>query len=487
MELTLLFTIIGILLSILIPLGGYFYKKSNEYKNNFSLVWKSSKKLTPTDFLGERPYEDLYFEREIDSNLKKDIANKRSALTVGAPLSGKTRAVFRALKNSGKNFDVLFPRNIAMPSLEIPPDLKFRNKKIIVIDDLHNFIEKQDNNQLFFKAAKNKNIPIIATCHSGREYKKAKNKLLDQNMDIEIIFDNIYEIDKISVEDGKSISHKLGVKWDSIKFNGTIGSIFMKLSEMERRYDQCDPIEKTVLRSMSSLYFTGIYEDNCVFKLEWLRKVASGYELEGKDFEWMGWLKNLEDKEFIMITGRNKIWAEDAYLEYIIKPELNVSDHDLFADMIEIFKDDINVLMMTGERIFDIGSISFDILIYMKLAISAFEKILLLTSYESNEAVFFKANNYLGMSYWHISKVEGTLKNCEMSLEYFENILKYVDLNNRPLEYASAKNRTGNTLVILAESKDKIENCQNAIKAYEEALKIYAIKNFPAEYAQVNN
>lgn len=484
MDLTLTIAVIGIILSIFIPLAGYYYKKNRELKIYYSLIWKNVSKLTPKDFLGERPYGDTYFERNVDTFLCDSVKSKSNVLIVGPPLSGKTRAVYNSLKEHRKNSDILATRSIGMSSFEFPYDYKFWREKIIFIDDLQKYIEKQDKYPLLFKTASEKKIPVIATCHSGREYITAKNKLIEHNIDIEMIFgDNIYEINKVSIDEAKVFADKLGVKWDNIKFNGTIGSIFMKLSEMERRYDQCDTIEKTILRILRTLYLCGVYEDDCIFKIEWLKKLASKYELPGKDFEWIGWLKNLEGKEFIQLSKRDKVWAEDAYLEYIIKPEAEITDRELFEDVIGIFQNDIDVLQMAGERAFDTGSTSVNVSSYMRLAISAFEKVLKQINLPGDSQAFIKANYYLGMSYWSLSRVEKTNENALKAIGYYNDILNNTEINLRPEDYAMIKSRTGSAFTVLADTENRIENCKTAIECFKAALKIYSLKDYPAEYA----
>lgn len=488
MDITLLITIIGIFISIMIPVAGYYYKRKKEYKTFYSLLWKGSKSLKPKDLLGERPFTDKYLQRDVDNFLKEKISKGLNALVVGTPLSGKTRAIYNALRQSAVNIDVLATRNISSPSLEIPFNLKFWNKKLIVIDDFQNFIEKQDNFHLIFKEAKEKSIPVIATNHSGREYRKAKNKLVEQNLDLEMLFDNnIFEIKKMSVEEAKSFAGSINVPWDNVKFNGTIGSVFMKLSEMERRYDQCDAVEKTILRSLRCLYKTGVYEETCVFRLNWIKKISAASELEGKDYEWSGWMKSLEDKEFVLPAGRNKIWAEDAYLEYVVKHEPEIPDIELFEDIFQIFKDDPEVLQMSGERAYDLGSTSLNISNYVKLSASAFERILQLVNPRDNVQAFIKANNYLGICYWSLSKLENTKENCLKSISHFKAVLENPEIKLRPFEYAMMMNRLGNSYSILSGMENKETNCRMAISMFEESLKFYTINEYPGEYAQINN
>lgn len=484
MDLTLVLTITGVILSILIPLTGFLYKSRKELNNSYSLIWKSSSSLKPKDFLNERPYDEYYFERSIDRFLISAIENKKNALIVGPPLSGKTRAVYNALKNPEIKCDVLAVRSVPMSAFKFPSDLKFWKKKLIFIDDFQNFIEKQDSFPQLFKIAKEKNIPVIVTCHSGKEFTKSRNKLIENNIDIEILFgENIIELNKISVDEGKQIAGNLNLKWDSINFNGTIGSIFMKLSEMQRRYDQCNTIEKTILLSLGELYISGVFQDNCHFKIEWIKKYAEKYELSGKDFEWKGWLKNLEEKEFLQLTNRNYILAEDAYLEYIIKPEAESETSGLIEDVTELFKDNSEVLQMAGERAYDTGLTSINILDYLRLTIIAFQKVLNLKD-QLSEQLFIKANKYIGMSYWSLSKVENTKDNCIKSIEHYSNILTGDYIKSDPYEFAVIKNKIGNTLTSLAENENRIENCKAAINSFSEALKVFTLDDYPSEYAQ---
>ncbi len=488
MDLTLILTILGIAATLIAPAAGYILKLSKDYKQYYSVIWKSSKNLKAKDLLGERPYEDYYFERSIDNILSRSLERKRNTLIVGPPLSGKTRAVFNAVKNLKRGVNILVPRSVSMPSVQFPFNYKFWKDKMIFIDDLQYYIERQDNYQLLFKKAKEAGIPIVATCHSGREFKKVKNKLIEQNMDLDIIFgEDIIELDKITSDEGKKVAESMGMKWDNVKFNGTIGSIFMKLSEMERRYDQCDNIEKTILRSLRNLYICGIYDDNNTFKLEWIKKSAGKSELEGRDFEWTGWLKQLEDKDFVKIQRRGKIWAEDAYLEFIVKPETDSTQIDVFEDTIEIFTDTPEVLQMAGERAYDLGTVDVNIAEYMKFSITAFEKVISSINKEEKVSEYLKAQNYLGQAYWSLSKVQDTLENCAKSIEYFNEVLKSYNLSSHPSEFAKIKNRMGNTYMAFADVTNKAENCKVAIESYNEALKVFTLVNEPNEYGRTYN
>lgn len=456
--------------------------------NYYSLIWKSSNKISPKDLLNERPCEEYYFDREVDRFLKKILSEKKNAMITGPPLSGKTRAFYNAVKHNNVKFYILATRNILMNHFLLPAYYRFSSNRIIFIDDFQNYIEKQDSFSQLLKSAKAKDIPVIVTCHSGKEFIKAKNKLIENNLDADILFgDNIYEIGKISHEEGKKIAERMGREWQHISFNGTIGSIFMKLNEMERRFEQSGTIEKTILRAMRSLYVCGIYTDNTFFRMDRIKKVAAQSELEGKDFEWTGWIKSLEEKEFIQFAKRNLIWAEDAYLEYIVKPETEISKIELFEDIIHIFNDDAEALQMAGERAYDTSSASIEIIKYLRLSISSFEKVYEIAEITNDKQKIFSALKYLGTAYWSLCKLENVKENSLYSINYFNKIFNRSDLDLQPSEIALIKSRIGNTHSVIAESENKKENCLKAIDLFNEALYIYSKEKYPMEYAQVKN
>ncbi|HJY64287.1 MAG TPA: hypothetical protein VJ455_09035 [Ignavibacteria bacterium] len=485
MDLAVILTVLGIAATFIAPAVGYLIKLRKDYRNYYLLLWKDSASITLADLLGERPYNDYYYQREYDTQLRRLIERRRNTLIVGSPLSGKSRAVYNALKHLVKHADILATRSVAMAHFNIPPNLKFWKDKLIFIDDLQFYIEKQDNFHLLFKAARDGKIPIVATCHSGNELKKVKNKMTEQNLDIDNIFgEDVIEFEKLNTSTGKEIAVKLGMEWDNVKFNGTVGSIFMRLSEMERRYDKCDNIEKTILHVLRNMYIAGINDDNGIFNLDWLKLASKTYELEGRDFEWAGWLKLLEDKEFIKITRRNKIWAEDAYLEFIVKPLSETTNLEIYEDLTEIFASTPDALLMLGERVYDSGIIDMLIADHMRIVIKIFNLIL-----ESNspEPLKIKAKQYLGKAYWSLAKVENTLENCRYAIGYFEDIIKTINRIEQPFEYANIKTRIGNTYMAFAEVEHKIENCRTAIKAYEEALGIFSSASNPFEFARTYN
>lgn len=433
-------TIIGIVLTVVVPLIGHFYHKSKKFKALYHVVWKKSSSLKPEEVLGERPFKEYYYTRQEDDRIRKCLNDKNSALIIGPPLSGKTRAAYQALISQNKPCDVLIPRcdNINLETFIFPKNFRFWRPRIILIDDLHRFVEQQNFEHLF-KVAKDHSAIIVSTCRGEIEYQKVKNKMAEKGMDLEKIFCEVIELKRISEDEGKKIADRVEIKWDEVKFDGTVGSIFMRLLEMEKRFDECDNVEKTILRGLRDLYLCGIFEERQVFPLEWVKIAAKKDGLEGKDFEWTGWLEKLKSKEFIILE-KDKVRAEEVYLEYIVKPEQKKPALELFGETFSVFSGVPEALVALGNRAYDLGDIRLEKAEYLKIAIKAYEE-----------------------------------------------ALKVRTLERFPMDYAMTQNNLGNAYNTLAEVEAKADNCKKAIRAYEESLKVFTKDEFPETYPLVED
>jgi tetratricopeptide (TPR) repeat protein len=471
-------TIIGIIIGILTPLVGlcvFFYRRKKKVKAIYSFTGKSSS-LKPKDVLGMRPFKEYYYQRPQDDSINACLKNRKNILIVGPPLSGKTRAAYQALSELNEPQDVAIPicKDINPETFKFP-----KNTNIIFIDDLHRFVEQQNFDHLFSTSIKN-NITIIATCRSEVEYKKVKSK-----MDLETTFENIIELPRISEGEGKKIAEKVNINWDEVKgkFDKTVGSIFMPLEEMERRFDDCSDEEKTILRALRSLYLCGIYEENQAFPLDWIKTAAKKVGLEGKPYVWTGWLERLGGKEFITIAKEDRVQAEEVYLEHIVKPPAEEKILDVFEEMITTFSGIPDALFRLGNRAYDIGSIDLEKARYMKIVIRAYEEVLKVLPLERFPMPYATTQNNLGNAYSMLAEVEGKAGNCKEAIRAYEEALKVRTLDRFPMDYAMTQNNLGAAYRTLAEVEERAENCKNAIRTYEEALKVHTLERFPMQYA----
>ncbi len=209
--------IIGVIITILIPLSGLIYNRKRKCKVYYETVWKKSSSLNVKEVLGTRPFDKYYYQRPEDNLICEGLNNKENVLIIGPPLSGKSRAAYQALTSLNKPHDVIIPKHtdINLETFLFPKHLKFWRPQIIFIDDLHRFIEIQ-NFEYLFRIATENNLVIVATCRSGIEHKKVKKKVLDKNIDLETIFGKNIELKRVSEDVGKEIADKVGTVWDSV-------------------------------------------------------------------------------------------------------------------------------------------------------------------------------------------------------------------------------------------------------------------------------
>ncbi|MDH4223280.1 MAG: tetratricopeptide repeat protein [candidate division Zixibacteria bacterium] len=480
--------IIGLFLAILVPVIGVTYKRRKKLKSYFTIIWKKSSSLKPKEVLGDRPYYNYYYERDEDNFIRNSLTEKKNLLIMGPPLGGKTRAAYQALKNVKKPYDVLIPRftDINLETFIFPRHFKFWRKRIIFIDDLHRFVEIKNFDHLL-KVAKEKSVFIVATCRSGMECDKVKNIMVKMGMDFERIFSETVELGKVSKDEGEKISKQVGINWKDVRFDGTIGSVFMRLSEMERRFDnECKNEEKTILQAMRDLYICGIYEERQVFPLEGIKKVAKKDGLEGKDYQWSDWLDKLKSKEFIT-KEKEKVRAEEVHLEYVVKPRVEKQALELFSEMVSVFKEVPDALVRLGNRAYETGIIKLEKKYYMKTAIRAYEEALEAYTLEDFPMDYGMTRNNLGTAYRTLGEVEEKAENCKKAIKAYEESLKVYTLDDFPMQYGMTQNNLGNAYSTLGEVEEKVENCKKAIKAYEEALKVRTLDDFPMDYGMTQN
>ena len=477
--------IVGIIVTLLTIHMKSFIERQRTIRAFYEVVWKKSSSLNPENVLGGRPFNE-YHEREQDKVLNKLLSENKNTLVIGQPLAGKTRTVYQAFIKLNKACDVLIPRcqNIDIEKFLIPRHLDFWKKQLIFIDDLQRFVEMENFDHLFKEATKNDFI-IVATCRSSFEFKKVKAKFLDKNIGLETIFEeNIIEIDQVSSELGKEIAKKAKINWDTVKFDGTIGSIFMNLGEMEKRYEYCSDIEKTILQAIKKLHISGVYEERQIFPLNWIQMVSINDGIQGEAFEWNSWLNSLKDKDFIK-KDNNSIWSEETYLENIIN--LEKSNLAVFDEMIATFSGNPDVLFKIGNRAYETGLYIMEKAEYMKAAIKAFEDTLKVTTLKRFPVEYAMTQNNLGLTYKTLGEVEGKAENCKNSIEAFQKAQKVYTIERFPMDYAMTQNNLGNTYRTLGEVEEKAENCKLAIKAFQEAQKVYTIEKFPMNYAATQN
>lgn len=171
-------TIIAIGVPVLLFLIGLEITQQRKQRYLYKIIWKNSKSLRPKDILRYRPFYLYYYSRGEDNLIRKSLNDGNNVLVIGTPLAGKSRAIYEVLVDSEKPLDVLIPNcvDIKQEYFRVPVHHKFWRKRIVLIDDLHRFVEKRNFEHMLMMFLE-RNIQVVATCPSGIEYKKTKIQL----------------------------------------------------------------------------------------------------------------------------------------------------------------------------------------------------------------------------------------------------------------------------------------------------------------------
>ncbi|WP_218104596.1 hypothetical protein, partial [Methanosarcina sp. A14] len=395
-----------------------YRERQKKLRSLFNLTWKNSTSIGKEEVLGNRPFNEYYFLRPEDEKVWNCLDNEKSVLIVGPPLAGKTRMIYESLIKSKKH-DLIIPRStdIEIESFILPRQMKFWKPKLMFIDDLHRFVEQQNFEYLFEVCRKNK-INLIATCRSEVEYNKTKKRMLDKNLDLETgIFDQIIEVNEISEQQGKEIAENVDRHWNEIRFNKTVGSIFMPLAEMDRRFKECTSEEKSVLKAVKKLYICGVYNEDQIFQLDKIQKVSENEGIKKEKYQWEELIEKLCEKEFTKIKEKDidRIWAEEAYLEDIV--ELNHSGLSVFEELLSIFAETPDELFKIGNRAYEIGSVKLQKASYMKVAIKAYREALKIRTVEQFPIKYAMTQNNIGNAHSTLAEVEEKALSYKKAIE----------------------------------------------------------------------
>jgi len=388
-------------------------------------MWKKSSSLKPTEILGLRGYERYgfrkeYFQGKEYESIRKKIRDSKNVLIIGNPLSGKSGIIYQVLVSLEKPYDVTVPRpvDIKPEDFRIPHQITFWRKRIVVLDDLEKFAQKENFRHLLQEFEK-RNTIMVAACREGPEYTS-----LCEGMEYELfMFEDVY-LNKISKSKGEEIARKTGMCLPS-RFDGNIGSLFMPLDTMKERFRKCSDIEKGILRSMKCLYYAGIYEEREIFSKKRMEYICEKKkEIQKREYEWADLFEKLETKGFIEIIDKDRIRAEKAYLERVIEDKTLEKGIAILEEMMSLFSNDDEVLINIGKKALQMEVAEIPKAEYSRAAIKAFEEALKVMIPKPFPTRYATIQNYLGIAYGLLSKEENRVENCNKAIKAFKEALK---------------------------------------------------------------
>lgn len=302
--------------------------------------------LKPEDIMGivrgRRFYQDFYYVRPFDEKIKNHLGNNLPLLIKGNPLAGKSRAAFEAFR-SESNLTVCIPKieELQDKNIKIPIPAADNDERIIVFFDeiVDAFRNNSKSLNLFLFDLFRNNMKIVATCRTGNELVEWKNKL---NKELWLLFSspgNQILIPKISKEELRNeVIPNVSVDKKLNDFDRNIGSMFVNLQGMRRRYQRfraiqdVNPVPEAILFALKCHYNLLNYEGNKSIYLSSKIKEQCEREL-GVGINPQKWHSSLDElaendegESFVYLRGKY-IYTEEVYLDVtkrVIAPSLNL-------------------------------------------------------------------------------------------------------------------------------------------------------------------
>ncbi|MDQ1352433.1 MAG: hypothetical protein QG657_2739, partial [Acidobacteriota bacterium] len=267
-------------------------QKKEKEKNKYFKLIKPAGELIPEDILepGKRAdsNRNLYWRRTPDNLLDEHLRNGRSVLVVGNSLSGKTRALFEALKKL-ENTTVLAPKdNLVLPTETDDEPLlpEMGNERFVaVFDDIDRILSKNSKETLenFLLLLLEKKVIIAAACRRGNEFRLLESMLsypIRENLE-PVFINRMTENQAVNFKTFFAKKNKNTGVLDEKAFDGNIGSYFMDLSVMYERYLNLeklvneydhlfipDRLPREILKALKYFYYTENTEGKAFFSIE---------------------------------------------------------------------------------------------------------------------------------------------------------------------------------------------------------------------------
>ncbi len=281
--------------------------KTEKIENEYFEFSKKVKDITVVDILDQRAhtYREFYHKREIDDAIYNRLKDNKSILLIGNSLSGKTRAIFELLKKEAfQDYYIIKPELTnfeRFPFDQLPENTE---NTIVFLDDIDKFYDKKNinpTNSVIKKLMRNKVI-FIATCRTGPEHKTFSNqagKDLYDKFDGEIKIPNKIDKDTI-IENIKKESIEIDEN-DEKNFDGNIGSLFLPLTIMKKRYrdlwksgKKVKKIAIEILDILKAFYVAGNYKNKSSYDI----KKIKDYHYRMKNYKPRGVMTQIQRELF---------------------------------------------------------------------------------------------------------------------------------------------------------------------------------------------
>jgi tetratricopeptide (TPR) repeat protein len=433
----------------------------------------------------EQGYRDYYTERPQDSEIRDAIGSNRNVIVVGTMLSGKTRAVFEALRRLPR-CRVAVVKEADFADFAIPINAKrLWTREVVVLDDIDR-LAAQAGFVAMLEALVRRRALLIATCRSGDAHERRFGELVrnwESAFSDRVVLGPIQETEARIVLDEAGLSDR-----DFDRFYGPIGSLFVPLKALRGELRRCSLEEKAVLGSLRALHISGaaslkegVSEDRVEQVVVRLRDIDVSVAPQLRRV-----LAALQEKGFLS-RRHGLVQCEEALLERVVE-----SDDDLAATIFRLvpaFNDAPDVLARMGNTALDKAQIDRSRRSLSLAAIKCYDEAL--TGYTASRfpIQFGSIQVKRGNAFRALAEVWDKARNCKDAIEAYKEALKVYGPVTVAVatDYAMAQFNLGNAYRTLAEVEEKASNCKRALAAYSEASAVYTRDAYPEEYSRMQS
>lgn len=465
----------------------FFYKRYKRKKKYYKQINKKISKIKLESFQGYRPVYK-YFSRGIEQEISDLIKQKKSLLLVGKPLSGKSRILYEVVQcfKIKTNISLLRIREYNYDDFIFPRNIRKKKKTyVVIIDDLQLFVEQPDFNYIF-NEFKRRGFLIISSCRSGFEYTNTKNAFIRKMGIFESNFDsNIFNIENISSTEAENISILNNLLCNEVRkrFDGTIGSLFMPLEEMERRFNNCVEEEKLILRDLKKLYLIEAYSEKDTYPLSWIEIKSNEKSLNLQKYKFKHILEQLQTREFLVIE-RSNLYVDSAYINNVIEFTDNPSEMDIVHEMIEVYEETPKVLYKLGNKIQKIWISDQENTDLLHLAKEQWIKAIPLFNHNKEEVDVAKTLNNLAGIYSKISVIEKDLTQMQMAFDTYDQTLELFTQRKYPRNYYLSIFNKANTYLQRYTITNDLQDLDDALNLFNSILELIPKIEMSILYAQ---
>jgi len=475
--------------AVCVPVIGFFIIRMRMVAGHFSIKWKRPLRLMPEELMGMRAnafhgYHPLYRYRVCDDEITNRIFQGGHVLVEGAPLSGKSRALFESLSRlpSRYRIAVLRPDSTDLQTFRLPLFFGLRNRRrmrIVVIDDFDRFIQKRNAPECL-EVIDGEGCVIVA---AGRRTHTLSDSALG---DLYPLFGDPITIvpvvrEKADVLVDTLVSTGAGASARLKQFNGAVGSICLPLKIMADRSDRLPPKERDVLTTILGLFQAGLYRGASEFSTEVVtlhmgrREPHRGLEDLSDQYEC------LENAGFLT-TGRGMVTVETAYLEGGIPNDTPVIEN--IKQIAAAYSRDPLTLLSIAERLFSLAEESDDRVGYLLAARDMLVDALARVRSPGPSALRRMLYNNLGAVLGGLFEATGRFGYARQGITSFSRSLDEIQANFYRAEYADSLSNMASLYTLLAEKGGTGYHATVARDGFYESLTIYRDCVIPLKIAE---